>query len=41
MKKIKLYCDKFSMWIDKHLGFYLTNPVNRWRWEERHKESIK
>lgn len=38
MKNLKLYFQKFSVWVDEHLGFYLTNPANRWRWEQRKKE---
>lgn len=32
-----LITNKISEWVDKHLGYYLTNPANRWRWEERQK----
>jgi hypothetical protein len=41
MKKLKLYYNNLSVWIDKNLGFYLTNPSNRWRWEKRQQERLK
>lgn len=36
---MKEYWNKFSNWIDKNLGYFLTNPANRWRWEERWKSN--
>lgn len=38
MKFLKTLLNNISEWIDKHLGYYLTNPANRWRWEERQKQ---
>ena len=41
MKTLKIYIstrlDKISIWVDKNLGYFLTNPHNKWRWKERHK----
>lgn len=30
--------NKFSKWVDRNLGYYLTNPANHWRLEKRFKE---
>jgi hypothetical protein len=35
MKTIAIYWDKFSKWVDKNLGYFLTNPHNHWRLKDR------
>lgn len=41
MKKIKLYYNKLSIWVDKYLGYYLANPKNKWRWQKRQVEILE
>lgn len=33
---IKRVYYKMSSWVDRHLGTYLCNPANHYRWKERH-----
>jgi hypothetical protein len=35
MKKAIIFWNKFSKWVDRNLGYYLTNPHNHWRLKER------
>jgi len=35
MNKIIIYWNKFSNWVDRNLGYYLTNPNYHWRLKER------
>lgn len=35
MKKAKIIWNKFEKWVDRNLGFFLTNPCNHERMRRR------